>query len=135
MNAIAPDYHKRLMLLTIACMLPDALGRLPVSFMSQATETELNLRIMLGLDLFIFVCVGLDTLWHRRLHPAFAWGPLSLSRHFMWHFTSRKRQLGLRSPSHDSLRVFLLRGCSASCTLAPSSNLPLSATRKDRLGP
>lgn len=69
-----PDYHKRLMLLTIACMLPDALARLPVSFMSQATETELNLRIMLGLDLFIVICVGLDTLWHRRLHPAFAWG-------------------------------------------------------------
>ena len=39
-----PDYHKRLMLLTIACMLPDALARLPVSFMTQATEVELNLR-------------------------------------------------------------------------------------------
>jgi len=71
-----PDYHKRLMLLTIACMLPDALARLPVSFMTQATETELNLRIMVGLDLFILTCVGLDTLWHRRLHPAFAWGAL-----------------------------------------------------------
>ncbi len=71
-----PAYHKRLMLLTIACMLPDALARLPVSFMTRATETELNLRIMLGLDLFILICVGLDTLWHRRLHPAFAWGAL-----------------------------------------------------------
>ena len=70
------DYHKRLMLLTIACMLPDALARLPVPFMTQATETELNQRIMLGLDLFIVVCVGLDTLWHRRLHPAFGWGAL-----------------------------------------------------------
>ena len=30
-----PDYHKRLMLLTIACMLPDALARLPVSFMTK----------------------------------------------------------------------------------------------------
>ncbi len=69
-----PDYHKRLMLLTIACMLPDALARLPVSFMTQATEAELNLRIMVGLDVFILLFVGLDTLWHRRLHPAFAWG-------------------------------------------------------------
>ena len=69
-----PDYHKRLMLLTIACMLPDALARLPVSFMTQATEVDLNLRIMVGLDLFIIICVGLDTFWHRRLHPAFAWG-------------------------------------------------------------
>src|SRR5271154_2606485 len=69
-----PDYHKRLMLLTIACMLPDALARLPVSFMAQANEAELNLRIMVGLDVFVLICVGLDTLWHRRLHPAIAWG-------------------------------------------------------------
>lgn len=71
-----PAYHKRLMLLTIACMLPDALARLPVSFMAGATEVDLNLRIMVGLDLFIIICVGLDTLWHRRLHPAFGWGAL-----------------------------------------------------------
>ena len=71
-----PDYHKRLMLLTIACMLPDALARLPVSFMAGAAEADLNLRIMLGLDAFIAICVGLDTLWHRRLHPAFGWGAL-----------------------------------------------------------
>jgi hypothetical protein len=69
-----PAYHKRLMLLTIACMLPDALARLPVSFMSQASESQLNLRIMMGLDVFILICVGIDTIWHRRLHPAFAWG-------------------------------------------------------------
>jgi len=71
-----PDYHKRLMLLTIACMLPDALARLPVSFMTRATEAELNLRIMVGLDVFILICIGVDTIWHRRLHPAFAWGGL-----------------------------------------------------------
>src|SRR5271154_4165917 len=64
-----PDYHKRLMLLTIACMLPDALARLPVSFMT-------NQLILVGMDGFIIICVGLDTLWHRRLHPAFGWGAL-----------------------------------------------------------
>ena len=69
-----PADHKRLMLLTIACMLPDALARLPVSFMSRATEAQLNLRIMMGLDLFVLICVAVDTIWHRRLHPAFAWG-------------------------------------------------------------
>ena len=63
------DQHKRLMLMTIACMLPDALARLPVSFMT-------NQRIMIGLDLFILVIVGLDTLWHRRIHPAFGWSAL-----------------------------------------------------------
>jgi hypothetical protein len=71
-----PGDHKRLMLLTIACMLPDALGRLPVSFMTQATEAQHNLRIMLGLDMFVIIVVGFDTIWHRRLHPAFAWGAL-----------------------------------------------------------
>jgi hypothetical protein len=62
-----PDYHKRLMLLTIACMLPDALARLPVSFMT-------NQLILVGMDGFMVVCVGIDTLFNRRLHPAFAWG-------------------------------------------------------------
>lgn len=69
-----PATHKRLMLLTIACMLPDALGRLPISFMSHATEAQLNLRIMIGLDVFVLGCVAVDTIWNRRLHPAFAWG-------------------------------------------------------------
>jgi hypothetical protein len=64
-----PDYHKRLMLLTIACMLPDALARLPVSFMT-------NQLIMLGLDGFVLLCVGVDTFAHRRLHPVFGWGAL-----------------------------------------------------------
>ena len=62
-----PDIHKRLLLLTIACMLPDALARLPVRFMT-------NGLILVGLDLFVLFCVGIDTLRHRRLHPAFAWG-------------------------------------------------------------
>jgi len=62
-----PDYHKRFMLLTVACMLPDALARLPVSFMT-------NSLILAGLDGFIVLCVGLDTIRHRRLHPAFGWG-------------------------------------------------------------
>jgi hypothetical protein len=43
------DYHKRLMLLTIACMLPDALARLPVSFMT-------NQLILVGMDGFIIIC-------------------------------------------------------------------------------
>jgi len=64
-----PDYHKRLMLLTIACMLPDALARLPVSFMT-------NSRILIGLDAFVLLCVGIDTLRNRRLHPAFGLGGL-----------------------------------------------------------
>lgn len=64
-----PDYHKRLMVLTIACMLPDAFARLPVSWMT-------NSRILIGLDGFIILCIAIDTLRHRRLHPAFGWGGL-----------------------------------------------------------
>jgi hypothetical protein len=60
------DYHKRLMVLTIACMLPSVLSRLPVSFMS-------NAMILGGLDLYVLACIGVDTWRHRRLHPAFAW--------------------------------------------------------------
>ena len=67
-----PDIHKRLMLLTIACMLPDALARLPVRFMT-------NGLILAGLDLFLVLCVGVDTLRHRRLHPAFGWGAASFA--------------------------------------------------------
>jgi hypothetical protein len=62
-----PDYHKRLMLLTVACMLPDALARLPVSFMT-------NQFILLGLDGFVLLSVAVDTFAHRRLHPVFGWG-------------------------------------------------------------
>jgi len=62
-----PDYHKRLMLLTIVCMLPDALARLPVSFMS-------NQLILAGLYGFVVVSVAIDTVRNRRLHPVFGWG-------------------------------------------------------------
>jgi hypothetical protein len=61
------DIHKRLMLLTIACMLPSALARLPVSWMT-------NAGILIGLYAFVLLCVMFDTIRHRRLHPAFGWG-------------------------------------------------------------
>jgi hypothetical protein len=61
------DYHKRLMLLTVACLLPDALARLPGGFMTDGL-------ILLGINIFVVLCVGIDTLRHRRLHPAFGWG-------------------------------------------------------------
>jgi hypothetical protein len=55
------------MLLTIVCMLPDALARLPVSFMT-------NQAILVGLYGFVIVSVAIDTLRNRRLHPVFGWG-------------------------------------------------------------
>ncbi|MGH8378950.1 MAG: hypothetical protein ACRER7_08330 [Gammaproteobacteria bacterium] len=61
------DYHKRLMLLTIACLLPDALARLPGNFMTDPL-------ILLGMNGWVLACVGIDTLRHHRLHPVLGWG-------------------------------------------------------------
>jgi hypothetical protein len=38
---------------------------------------------------FVLICVGLDTLWRRRLHPAFAWGALLFvgASHLALHLT------------------------------------------------
>lgn len=60
------DVHKRLMLMTIACMLPSVLSRLPVSFMSNGV-------ILLGLDAFVVACISIDALRNGRIHPALAW--------------------------------------------------------------
>jgi len=62
-----PDFHKRLMLLSIVCMLPSAIARLPISLQN-------NQVILLYVDLFLVVCVGIDTVRRRGLHPAFGWG-------------------------------------------------------------
>jgi hypothetical protein len=62
-----PAAHKRLMLLTIPCMLPSALARLPGDFMT-------NTLILTGLYAFVLIAAGIDTYRHRRLHPAFGWG-------------------------------------------------------------
>ena len=66
-----PAAHKRLMLLTIPCMLPSALARLPGGFMT-------NAMILTGLYGFVVIVVGTDTFRHRRLHPAFGWGALAV---------------------------------------------------------
>ncbi|HKB71331.1 MAG TPA: zinc ribbon domain-containing protein [Thermoanaerobaculia bacterium] len=86
------DYHKRLMLLTIACMLPDALARLPVHFMT-------NLLILRGLDGFVLLCLAIDTLRHRRLHPALGWGALVIfaAFHIAFHFVQTPAWIALGS--------------------------------------
>ena len=78
------DYHKRLMLLTIACMLPSAIARLPVSGVT-------NEIILIGLNAFVIVCVGLDSLRFRRLHPAFGWGAAAflLAMNGAFYFANR----------------------------------------------
>lgn len=61
------DYHKRLMILATAAMLPNPISRLPISFDS-------NLVILLIFDGLVVAAIAYDTVRGRRLHPAFLWG-------------------------------------------------------------
>ena len=66
------EFHKRLMLVATLNLLPAAISRIPLDFILSGGP----LVIFGILDLVILICVGYDTLRHRRLHPAFAWGAL-----------------------------------------------------------
>jgi hypothetical protein len=66
------EIHKRLMLLGTLNLLTAAITRIPLAFIQSG-----GLLTVFGLpDLFIVACVAYDTLRHRRLHPAFAWGAI-----------------------------------------------------------
>jgi hypothetical protein len=61
-------WHKRLMLLAALMVLDAALQR----FISVYTSWDLDAGV--ARDLLVLVCVGVDTLRYRRLHPAFIVG-------------------------------------------------------------
>jgi hypothetical protein len=66
------EFHKRLMLVATLNLLPAAISRIPLNFIQSG-----GLLTVFGLpDLFIVGCVTYDTLRHRCLNPAFAWGAL-----------------------------------------------------------
>jgi hypothetical protein len=65
-------WHKRLMLLATILVLDAALSR----FISVYTSWTVDAGIVR--DLLVLLCVGIDTLRYRRLHPAFAVGALLL---------------------------------------------------------
>jgi hypothetical protein len=62
------DYHKRLMLLTIVCMLPSIIPRLPVDFFQSI------LSILLAVYVVLAALIAVDAYRERKLHPAFAVG-------------------------------------------------------------
>jgi hypothetical protein len=68
-----PDYHKRLMLLATACMMPSAFSRIPLNLTFMVSG---NVSILLLFNLCVMVPVLIDSLRNRRLHPAFGWGGL-----------------------------------------------------------
>jgi len=64
------DFHRRLMLLATLSIMAPAIARLPFDFIRLTGPLA-----FFGLtDLIILVCVAIDTIRHRRLHPAFGWG-------------------------------------------------------------
>lgn len=66
------DWHKRLMLLATIVVLDAALAR----FIGAYTPWRLDAAI--ARDALVLLCVAIDTLRYRRLHPAFFWGGLLL---------------------------------------------------------
>ena len=72
------DVHKRLMVLASCALLLPAVGR----FLELVPLTLLHsggLWEMVGFtEITPIVCIVYDTVRHRRLHPAFAWGGLAL---------------------------------------------------------
>jgi hypothetical protein len=69
------EFHKRLMLLATLNLLSAAISRIPLDLIA----TGGLLGVFGPLDLIIVACAVYDTVRHRRLHPAFAWGvPFSI---------------------------------------------------------
>jgi hypothetical protein len=73
-----PDIHKRLMVLASCGLLLPGVGRLlewiPLNFLHTGGLWE-----MIGFtEITPVVCILYDIIKHRRLHPAFAWGGLTL---------------------------------------------------------
>jgi hypothetical protein len=66
-----PDYHKRLMLLATACMMPSAFSRIPLDLTFIVSG---NVSILILFNLFVIICALIDAVRNRRLHPAFGWG-------------------------------------------------------------
>ena len=69
-----PEIHKRLMLLATCSILGPALMRI---FLPYIDSMGLWSKFVLY-DVVAFVFIALDTVFRRKLHPAFAWGGLFL---------------------------------------------------------
>jgi uncharacterized membrane protein HdeD (DUF308 family) len=67
------DFHKRLMLLATACMMPSAFSRIPLNLTFMVSNF---MSILILFNLCVIVPALIDTLRNRRVHPAFGWGGL-----------------------------------------------------------
>jgi hypothetical protein len=66
------DVHKRLMLLASISAMEAGVSRLPLEWLDSVA------RIHLLNDSVLLIAVIIDTVRHRRLHPAFLWGSVFL---------------------------------------------------------
>jgi hypothetical protein len=66
------DIHKRLMVLASFAATDAGVARLPFDFLDSI------LKVHLANDLVLFAVIVVDTVRHRRLHPAFLWGSVFL---------------------------------------------------------
>jgi hypothetical protein len=66
---LRPQSHKRLMVMAMVSLLPPAFGRF-VAYFTRIDVPEIVLGLMCAT---IGICVLIDTIRHRRLHPVFAW--------------------------------------------------------------
>jgi cytochrome bd-type quinol oxidase subunit 2 len=63
-----PEFHKRLMLMATLSILAPAVARIVLLFTRDHTAQ------LWAFDFCILIFVAVDTVWHRRLHPALGWG-------------------------------------------------------------
>lgn len=68
------DAHKRLMLLALVSAWPPALGRIA----ERAGSSHIELIVLSVMMAAVFACLVVDTVRHRRLHPAMAWGAAAI---------------------------------------------------------
>lgn len=67
-----PDVHKRLMLLATFSIIPAAVTRVPLNFIEQGSLWTANNTS----DALMLICIAVDVIRNRRLHPVFLWGGL-----------------------------------------------------------
>jgi hypothetical protein len=62
------DIHKRLMVLASLAAMDAGVARLPLDFLDSFTKVHLTT------DSLLLTVIVIDTVRHRRIHPAFMWG-------------------------------------------------------------
>jgi hypothetical protein len=65
-----PEFHKRLMVVATLGILTAAIARIPIDALQRGGLP----MFFLATDVLLLAFVAMDTVRHRRLHPAYAWG-------------------------------------------------------------